>query len=186
MSLPPKIKPSSIVNAYLFYAQRLLQFENSPQESRVQADKLALSASICLCLKQAWQGWLDELGRYLNKSLKDYSDLLLAEHRSHPEIEALLGIQKQPGNWLSQLLLCLEPRVQTSSAVNDLEHAEDDPAENQTRASGLIKLRQIDDAAAFSESALTASSLSESEQFKKLIEGFKSYINSVRSRQEEW
>lgn len=186
MSLPPKIKPSSIVNAYLFYAQRLFQFENSPPESRAQADKLALSASVCLCLKQAWQAWLDELGRYLNKSLKDYADLLLAEHRTHPEIETLLNIQKQPDNWLSQLLLCLEPQVQIASPKNESSQLDDDPAENQAGASGLIRLRQIDDASAFTESALTVSLLNEAEQFKKLIEEFKRYINSVRSRQEEW
>jgi len=175
MSLPPKIKPSSIVNAYLFYAQRLLQFENLAPQSMQQTDKLALSAGVSLCLKQAWQAWLDELGRYLNKELKDYSDFLLAEHRSHPEIELLLSIQQTADNWLSQLLICCEPMVQAAKPVSANDEIHD--------VSGRIKLLQVD-----SEESVSASVqvLSEAEQYINLINAFKKYISQVRKRQEEW
>ena len=175
MSLPPKIKPSSIVNAYLFYAQRLLQFENLAPESMQQADKLALSAGVSLCLKQAWQAWLDELSRYLNKELKDYSDFLVPENRSHPEIELLLGIQQTPDNWLTQLLSCFEPKVQAAAAINAYDEMHD--------ISGRIKLLQVDADEAVSTSARITS---ETEQYVSLIDAFKKYISQVRKRQEEW
>lgn len=173
MSLPPKIKPSSIVNAYLYYAQRLLQFQNSNPNISSDADKLVFNASVCLCLKQAWQAWLDELGRYLNKNLKEYSDLLLAEHRAHPEVQALLDIQQQADNWLTPLILCLEPLVQTSARAND----EINPIP------GRIQALQLDSAESHTVNTQPPQTV---EQFNRLIEGFKEHIRLVRNRQEEW
>lgn len=178
MSLPPKIKPSAIVNAYLFYAQRLLQFDFSPQHSFTQADKRVVTASVCLCLKQAWQAWLDELSRYLNKSLSSYADCQLPEHRAHPEIEALLNLQKQSGSWFSQLLLCLEPIVHVSSVVDNPE-----PHDEEIAIPGRIQVRQLYESDEQTSGVVMPADV---DAFLSLIESFKSYIRSVRARQEEW
>lgn len=178
MSLPPKIKPSAIVNAYLFYAQRLLQFDLSPQYTFSEADKRVVTASVCLCLKQAWQAWLDELSRYLNKSLSSYADCLLPEHRTHPEIETLLNLQKQADSWFAQLLLCLEPIVQASPGAENSEQHDD-----ETDIPGRIQVLQLHESA---QKKTTATIPADAQSFLSLIESFKAYIRSVRARQEEW
>jgi hypothetical protein len=172
MSLPPKIKPSSIVNAYLFYAQRLLQFQKmTPHIVDTDADTLAFSAGISLCLKQAWQAWLDELGRYLNKSLRDYTDLLLPDHRELTEVAILLNLAHESDSWLAQLLSCFDPWIKTSQI--------EVPERGQIQA-GRIDVVQVDAGKTVLKRPETP------EQFAHLISAFKAYIQLVRHRQEEW
>lgn len=178
MSLPPKIKPSAIVNAYLFYAQRLLQFEFAPQYMSLEADKRVITANVCLCLKQAWQAWLDELGRYLNKTLQSYSDCLLPEHRTHPEIETLVNLHAQNDSWFAQLLVCLDPMVQ-ASPVEETDALQDEKQD----VPGRISLLQLHDAATKKD---IVSVPADAEEFRALIDSFRAYISSVRARQEEW
>lgn len=178
MSLPPKIKPASVVNAYLFYAQRLLQNENQPPlNAKTQADKLALFAGIDLCLVRAWQAWLDELGTYLNKRFSSYTDMLLPEHINHPEIQILKDIQAQPKNWLSRLFLCFEPRINTLAQVNEEDGRDHDSlAYPVERPGSMIQLVQVE----------AQPEMSESQQLLQTIQAFRRYIESVRIRQAEW
>jgi hypothetical protein len=179
MSLPPKIKPAMIVNAYLFYAQRLLQFQkeaphimSDAAHTMSDADSLAYSAGISLCLKQAWEAWLDELGRYLNKQFTGYSDLLMPGHRELAEVDILLNLSRQQDSWLAKLLSCFEPWIKTS---------ESERTENEAEFAGRIDLVQID---ADSPKALVRPA--SAEHFAGLIGDFKEYIRQVRTRQEEW
>tara|TARA_R110001592_G_C13002314_1_gene736012 strand:- start:135 stop:647 length:513 start_codon:yes stop_codon:yes gene_type:complete len=170
MSKHAKNKPENEVNAYLFYAQRVLHLLSSATLIEHQADKMALTASVCLSLKQAWQAWLKELSTYVGKDILDYSELNLPENKSHPEIQLLNDIMKQPTNWLSQLVLFLEPRINTPTVIDT--SGEEDLSENVS--SSRINLFQLTE------------DLSEDEKLKRVISEFKTYINSVRSRQAEW
>ncbi len=183
MSFPPKIKPASIVNAYLFYAKRLLQFENSPIQTTRSLDDLVIAASVCLCVKEAWQAWLDELGRYLNKPLKAFSDLRLPENSSHPEIALLLSIHQAPENWLTDVLRCLEPRVQTTMALPESHSSEVLGAEESVP--GRINLIALE-SGSLKGDQISQQSKMDAAFFNRLLDGFKDYIHQVRARQEEW
>ncbi len=183
MSLPPKIKPASIVNAYLFYAKKLLQFENSPIKNTQNLDELVITATVCLCVKEAWQAWLDELGRYLNKPLKAFSDLRAPENSSHPEIALLLSIHQAPENWVADVLRCLEPRVQTTMAVPESHSSEVLGAE--ASVPGRINLIALE-AGSLKEGQIASPTKMDAAFFNRLLDAFKDYIHQVRARQEEW
>jgi hypothetical protein len=177
MSKPVKIKPENEVNAYLFYSQRLLNLLNSTISIEHQGDKMAITAAVCLSLKQAWQSWLKELSAYVGKDIPDYSALSLPENTSHPEIQCLNDINKHANSWLSQLLVFFEPRLNIPTVLDSA--AEDGLAVNAS--STRINLFQISDEPSGSEIEL-----SEEENLKRVMLEFKAYINSVRSRQAWW
>ncbi len=170
MSKPPKIKPEQEVNAYLFYAQRLLNLFNSSTLIQHQADKMALTSAICLSLKQTWQAWLKELSVYVGKDLADSHLLFSTEFNQHPEIQLLMDIKKQPANWLSSLMIFFEPRLNTPTVLDEGES--DVQNVNVAARIELVQVAQED--------------VSELDQLNKVISDFKTYIQSVRSRQAEW
>jgi len=176
MSKPTKVKPENEVNAYLFYSQRILNLLNSSALIEAQADKMALTASVCLSLKQAWQAWLKELSTYVGKDISEYSALFLPENNTHPEIQCLNDVNRLANNWLSQLVLFFEPRLNTPSLLEP-EGEELAVIVSSTR----INLLQVED-----ESYECVQEASEAEKLSLVISEFKAYINSVRSRQAEW
>lgn len=169
MSKPPKIKPENEVNAYLFYAQRLLNLFESPPFIEIQADKMALTAGVCLSLKQAWAAWLKELGAYVGKDISDLSFLMSPELGSHPEVQLLNDIYRQSDNWIIKLTAFFEPRLNTPSVQIE--------EENQQGYDGAMRIQMVQ---------VDAPVLSEKEQLQDVARAFKSYIQSVRSRQSEW
>lgn len=172
MSRSGKIKPESEVNAYLFYSNRLLNLLSSASLIEHHVDKMALTAAVCLSLKQAWQSWLKELSTYVGNDIPDYTSLLLIENRSHPEIQFLLEVNKLKNNWLSLMLSYFEPRLNTPSIV---DKADDD------QLAGKESLSRID-----ALQVNTEVTYSDAEQLSSVISEFKAYINAVRSRQAEW
>tara|TARA_R110001592_G_scaffold341482_2_gene630643 strand:+ start:12456 stop:12989 length:534 start_codon:yes stop_codon:yes gene_type:complete len=177
MTTKAKIKPENEVNAYLFYAQRLLHLLTSASLLESQADKMAIRASVCLSLKQAWQSWLKELSSYTGKDIADYTALILPENNSHPEVQLLNEVHKQPKNWLSKLVEFFEPRLNTPTVLDS--SVDDELAVNL--ASTKINLFQLDE-----EHLELTDKTSEDERLKQVIIEFKAYINAVRSRQAEW
>lgn len=170
MSKPPKIKPEHEVNAYLFYSQRLLHLLNSSLSIEHQADKMAITAAVCLSLKQAWLAWLKELSTYVGSEVQDLNSLLSSGMNHHPEVQLLNDLRKQPANWLAQLIIFLEPRLNTPTVLN-----ESDEEVQAMNASSRINILQVG-----------SEELSETEKLNAVISEFKAYINSVRSRQAEW
>lgn len=165
-------KPENEVNAYLFYSARLLHLLNSPLLIEHQADKMALTASVCLSLKQAWEAWLKELSAYVGKSIPEYASLFLAENEGHPEVQCLLEVCQQQSSWLPLMLLYFEPRLskpteQTNS--NDDEHQ----ANGSLTRINALQVNESNDA-------------SDEDKLSMIIKEFKHYINAVRSRQAEW
>tara|TARA_R110002167_G_scaffold362322_2_gene581353 strand:+ start:358 stop:882 length:525 start_codon:yes stop_codon:yes gene_type:complete len=174
MSQSAKIKPESEVNAYLFYSNRLLNLVSSTILIEQHVDKMALTAAVCLSLKQAWMSWLKELSGYVGSEIPDYASLLSAEHSSHPEVQCLLDVSKQKNNWLSLMMSYFELRLNTPSIMNGL----DDDKEQLTDKISLSRIDalQID----------TEMKNSEEVQLSTVITEFKLYVNAVRSRQAEW
>ena len=173
MSSPANMKPENVVNAYLFYSQRLLNLISSPLLTKYKADKMAITASACLSLKQAWQAWLDELSAYVGHAIPDYASIFKPEISAHPELSVLLDISQQPDSWLSGLIDSFEPRLNSpsfSTHTNDeIEWVEDASAKK-------INLLSVD----------SDSELSEEERLMYIVSSFKSYIEAVRGRQAEW
>lgn len=172
MGKPAQTKPEHEVNAYLFYAQRLLHLKKTAALVEQQTDNMAVMAATCLSLKQAWNAWLKELSVYVGAEIPDYASLFSSEYAQHPEVEALNELSKLKHNWLSDLLKFCEPRLNIR-AKQDI--SEDDGG--QSLASPvMINVLQID----------PEPSLSEDEHLSQVLTEFKSYINAVRSRQSEW
>ncbi len=171
MSKPVKVKPENEVNAYLFYAQRLLHLLNSTSLINNHGDKMAITASVCLSLKQAWQAWLKELSVYVGTAITGNSALFLPENSTHPEVQLLIEVQKQPKNWLSELVLCFEPRLNTQAIVN----TDDEEGLVENVSSSRIDVFQLDD-----------KELAEEDKLKRVISEFKFYIQAARTRQAEW
>jgi uncharacterized membrane-anchored protein YjiN (DUF445 family) len=170
MSKSANNKPESEVNAYLFYAQRTLYLLNSTSLIEQQVDKMALRASVCLLLKQAWESWLKELSSYVGRDIPEYASLLLAEYKNHPEVQCLLDVNKQNNNWLALMLSYFEPRLNTPSTLNTEGESED------STLSARINVVQLE----------VNKELSDEEKLKTVMTEFKAYINTVRSRQAEW
>lgn len=174
MSKSAKVKPENEVNAYLFYAHRLLSLQKSTLLIENKADQMALTASICLSLKQAWQAWLRELSVYVDTDISDYTSLHLPENAAYPEVQVLLTVTKNRGNWVSQLQKFCEPRLNTPPVFKDLE--DEQPEGDVTPLKiNVVQLEEPDHKA-----------LSEEEQLAQVLDEFKAYINTVRSRQAEW
>ena len=169
MSKPEKMKPENVVNAYLLYAQRLLNLMSSTTLTENKADSMALTASVCLSLKQTWQAWLEELSVYVGHTIPDYASVFLPENSVYPEISYLVEIGQQRDNWLSQLVVFFEPRLSVMSSTAANHDADDGLAKK-------ISLVAID----------TERELSDDERLQNIINSFKLYINAVRTRQAEW
>ena len=172
MSFPPKIKPESVVNAYLFYAQRLLNLMSSATLTEYKADQMAVTASVCLSLKQSWQAWLEELSAYVGSSIPDYASIFLPENSTHPEIIYLLKIGKEQNNWLSQLHGFFEPRLNVMVSVSDSDD-QDLISDSLTKKISLVS---VDNDV----------KLSEEERLVAVLNNFKAYVKAVRLRQSEW
>tara|TARA_R110002072_G_scaffold184083_2_gene340437 strand:- start:3023 stop:3565 length:543 start_codon:yes stop_codon:yes gene_type:complete len=173
MSKPAKVKPENVVNAYLFYSQRLLNLLNSTSLTQDKADNMAMTAAVCLSLKQTWQAWIEELSVYVGHHITDYASVFLPENSAYPEVAYLIELSKQQNNWLSQLMAFLEPRLNTATSpplVNEAYELAEDvlPAR--------INLVQVDSDVA----------LSDEERLASVFKNFKAYISAVRTRQAEW
>ena len=174
MTKPVKVKPENVVNAYLFYTQRLLNLRNSASLIDHKADQMAMTASICLSLKQAWKAWLEELSVYVGQSIPDYKSIFLPENSRYPEVAYLVEISQQRESWLTQLVIFFEPRLNIMRSLPDNEAALDDGSEESLAKK--IRLISVD-----SDNTLTDEAL-----LQRIFEHFKFYINTVRSRQAEW
>lgn len=174
MTKPVKVKPENVVNAYLFYTQRLLNLTSSAALIEHKADHMAMTASICLSLKQAWQAWLEELSVYVGHSIPDYRSIFLPENSTLPEIAYLVEISQQRESWLSQLVISFQPRLNVMRSLPVHEAALEDGAEESLAKK--ISLISVDNDNTRSDEA----------HLQSTFEGFKSYINTVRIRQAEW
>ena len=156
-------------NEYLFYAQKLLRIETKCQAELDAQDLKAIHASVGLCLQRSWEAWLNELADYLNLDRLDFNDLQQSPLRDLPESQCLLTFTLDADSWLSRLL-------ERSNMTKERQ-----PHMSSSNNMTLLNVVQID------ENGL-GSSVSQSEQdiLSEIVDGFKQYMQSVRSRQAEW
>ena len=172
MTMPLKSKPEHEVNTYLFYAQQLLNLKGKVSLIESQSEDMALMASACLSLQQAWTAWLKELSVIVGKDIVSVSALQSHEHKHHPEVQVLNELYNNKRSWLVGLLGFCEPRLNKPSPTST---AEGEP-EDVTALSRKINLVHLE----------LETGLSEEERLSGVIHDFKAYITEVRGRQAEW
>jgi hypothetical protein len=154
-------------NSNLFYTQTLL---NTEQNEHLQLDipaRKAMLFAVCLCLKNTWNSWLNELGEFVHLELKSMSDLSGKNCHDIPECQRLLAIESDADSWLNYLLNVISsPEI----AVQDLSPERPYPAQLR------IDVKLVDDSRV----------LDHAKRLDHTIKEFKLYIHSVRSNQTEW
>jgi len=157
------------VNEYLFYAQKLLQIESKQISGLDNQELSAIHASAYLCLKKAWDSWMQELADYMNVALEDFSSLSQPAVQHLPESQCLLTFKLDTDSWLNKLLDRIDDNYKATKP-------ESIPAVRSGNNASLLDVVLIDGTAPLAETDILVLVMKE----------FKQYMQSVRSRQAEW